>query len=774
MLVPRHQVCDGIINCADLSDECLCEKQVSNICNHVKLRTERLPTLCLPGQVYCGNGNLSKCVNRTSVCDGISDCINNLDEKFSYCHGTLSCSKGLLTDAGMPCRCDTSQCFYLTSVRGVRSGILCNGIEDCGLNGPGVKSRAVWAVPPGFPPDECNATCPDVPGKFNCTVSSVGVLGAAVGPPSMVACTKNVTFPNGTKIVKRIGVSSENFCDGVLECTGDYIDEKNCPNRFSCRIGNLVSIPKSQVCDGYENCDNGMDESKILCQENFYCKSLKGQKVSVSTKVVCDFNINCDKAEDEMNCSSVDGRFYCENKKPLFVRKKQVLDGRGDCTDWSDECSEKFKTGANVLSSRYELIANPFLRAIVWIMALLAFFGNLIVIVGEIKSLQKVFSKAQGASPRTNHMLVLNLAVADFLMAIYLLMLGIAGAVYSGSYCSQSLSWLTSQSCVAMGVLVVLSSETSVLTMLLLTGSRLFAVYNPIASLSKPSFRAVLLMIMLTWTISLTLALVPLSASQQSSFVERALIGSNPFFSNVVVHFDAAKNFTIKLLTYSKHLSSQPDSVLLQVQAMTSWNELEQFLANTSQSNLLTISNYFGYYSANSVCIPNLFVTSKDWSWQFSLAISILNFIVFVFVASTYTAIILKARKSINKFQSVGKKSSALQHKILRLIITDFCCWIPLSIMVFINFSGVKIDSISYAVAAIVLLPINSALNPILYSNFIDKIYTKCRGQVPVGSQPTSRIGSTSLSSQNTTKLRLTTRRAESQVVDKASSSAAE
>ena len=63
-----------------------------------------------------------------------------------------------------------------------------------------------------------------------------------------------------------------------------------------------------------------------------------------------------------------------------------------------------------------------------------------------------------------------------------------------------------------------------------------------------------------------------------------------------------------------------------------------------------------------------------------------------------------------------------MQKKIYRLMATDFCCWIPITIMVFINFSGIPVSDIAYVISAIVLLPINSALNPILYSDIIDKL----------------------------------------------------
>ena len=92
----------------------------------------------------------------------------------------------------------------------------------------------------------------------------------------------------------------------------------------------------------------------------------------------------------------------------------------------------------------------------------------------------RLFLKKRGSSLsapfKTSHSLIINLAVADLLMGFYLIMLGIAGGVYSGRFCAYDISWRSSITCKIMGVLVVLSSETSVMTMLLLASFRLFAV----------------------------------------------------------------------------------------------------------------------------------------------------------------------------------------------------------------------------------------------------------------------------------------------------------
>ena len=70
-----------------------------------------------------------------------------------------------------------------------------------------------------------------------------------------------------------------------------------------------------------------------------------------------------------------------------------------------------------------------------------------------------------------------------------------------------------------------------------------------------------------------------------------------------------------------------------------------------------------------------------------------------------------------------------MQKKILRVLATDFCCWVPISLMAFLSLSGVPISNDTYAVSAIILLPINSALNPILYSNAIDVLVASIRGK---------------------------------------------
>uniref|UniRef100_H2Z7C7 G-protein coupled receptors family 1 profile domain-containing protein n=1 Tax=Ciona savignyi TaxID=51511 RepID=H2Z7C7_CIOSA len=500
--------------------------------------------------------------------------------------------------------------------------------------------------------------CPDLSDECPCQT-----------PPDIC---KNITYfknKNLPKIVygKVYRLMRELWCDGVIDCPFSGKDEEitRCPDRFHCPSENLISIPMSSICDGEVNCDDGRDESNETCSGRFYCPVLDA------------------------------------SKKCLHF---QMYDGKGECSDWSDECPTTDRSRDSVFSSKYELIANPVLRAFVWIMAFMAIAGNLATV---------------SCSLRANHLLVLNLALSDLIMGIYLLLLGSAGAFYSGVYCANKLYWLSSTLCDVMGVMVVTSSEMSVLTMVMLTALRLYAVLNPFYSSTRPQIKVVIFFIAATWFFSLFLSLLPLSVGLQGIFVGSAVMQDNPFFDNVVVDFQTTKNLAEKLYVFDrKHI----DSSSVNIEEASSWKD---YLSVTIAPYIpFTNICIHRYYSANSVCIPNLFVTSTVPAWGFTFFLMILNLSSFLFVFIAYIAIYIKSsRTKLVKRTSKGfVRTSALEKKIVRLIASDFCCWVPVSVIGFISIGGIPVPDIAYVVSAAVLLPINSALNPLFYSTFIDRM----------------------------------------------------
>jgi len=64
-----------------------------------------------------------------------------------------------------------------------------------------------------------------------------------------------------------------------------------------------------------------------------------------------------------------------------------------------------------------------------------------------------------------------------------------------------------------------------------------------------------------------------------------------------------------------------------------------------------------------------------------------------------------------------------MARKVQRLVLTDALCWIPTCICAYLYIAGVNLSDELYAYTAILILPINSCLNPIVYTDVIDQVH---------------------------------------------------
>ena len=132
----------------------------------------------------------------------------------------------------------------------------------------------------------------------------------------------------------------------------------------------MVSIDKRYYCDGIFHCDDHSDETSPDCLKKRFNCTAAGGATSISKKFVCDGIKDCDQGEDESRQLCGEKRFYCESGNPLSIDKKFVQNGIKDCDKGLDECKTLF-------SNRYEMIANPVLCSLFWIMSFVALIGNL-------------------------------------------------------------------------------------------------------------------------------------------------------------------------------------------------------------------------------------------------------------------------------------------------------------------------------------------------------------------------------------------------------------
>ena len=549
----------------------------------------------------------------------------------------------------------------------------------------------------------------------------------------------------------QINVSSKQLCNGIFDCN-DASDEclcenpnpkikQKCDQMFQdCSYGNVtdiyVEVLKSYpatikcqtrladqidaaLCDGNPECNDLRDECGKNCKNKpHFCRDVCHTFFTIG-EYYCDGEYSpvhqnirscgCSRGFDELFCSK---RYACSADGKVSIRSDQICNEVFDCDDRSDErnCPKKVEA---VFSSDTEMIKYDGLKSCFWIVGIAVIVGNMYVIISTVHYIGK--KKSLSTSLKFQHLNVLNISIADFIMGFYLITIAILSTfVYSGNYGQEDRKWRTSRYCSFLGSLAVLSSEASCFLMVLLTFYRLHNVHKPFSTLSSPSFIWKVGLV-LAWLAAMALAFVPIIEITGSYF------GENIFFSNrFTTTTTGNKTFITKFACRLATLSG------ITITDQENWQSVKTFLDN----NFLEYQAFEeGYYGATSVCMPRFFVTRFESAMEYTLIIISINFVCFIFIAISYIAIYILSKKRLKikaRNNQAAKQEARMQRRIARIIFTDFLCWIPICIMVYSKVNGVTIDNVVYVVSAAILLPINSAFNPLLYSSLVDKLVACC------------------------------------------------
>jgi hypothetical protein len=164
------------------------------------------------------------------------------------------------------------------------------------------------------------------------------------------------------------------------------------------------------------------------------------------------------------------------------------------------------------ISSCEQLISNPSLNVVIWYIAFLATFGNVIALLSNL-----AFFKNQSFSSYS--MFTCNLNISDMMMGLYLYIIAFVNLVYSGRYAFEDHSWRHSGLCSVAGVLATVSSESSSFFVTLITIDRILAIKYPMSPRRLTKVRDTLLAV-LAWAISFTIAIVPILPIESLRFRE--------------------------------------------------------------------------------------------------------------------------------------------------------------------------------------------------------------------------------------------------------------
>jgi hypothetical protein len=129
------------------------------------------------------------------------------------------------------------------------------------------------------------------------------------------------------------------------------------------------------------------------------------------------------------------------------------------------------------------------------------------------------------------------------------------------------------------------------------------------------------------------------------------------------------------------------------------------------------------FYGNDGVCLFKYFVTDEDPQKLYTWIILAMNFFCFIVISISYIIINVETVRSgkslISNQHHINKRNKKMQRKISIIIATDFFCWIPFVLICCLHSLSVLDATPWYALFSLVILPINSVINPLLYDDTI-------------------------------------------------------
>ena len=310
------------------------------------------------------------------------------------------------------------------------------------------------------------------------------------------------------------------------------------------------------------------------------------------------------------------------------------------------------------------LLSDRILVILMWLIGINALGGNIFVLAWRRKSSQK--NKIQD-------ILLSNLALSDLLMGLYMLMIASADIYFGQSFPMQSESWRSGITCRSAGALSIISSEASVFFVTLISIDRFICIRFPFSS-HKLDGRLVTVTATITWIVSFTLGIVPSSLS--------------------------GKNF--KFYDNSHVCIGLPLTLI------------ERFHQDAIQTTIFYEGGQTDQETFNTTSLG--YERGLYFSSSLFLGLNCLcYFVIFACYVEIVRAVFKSARKA--KLNKEMKDQVQMTAKVAAIVATDFCCWFPIILMgILVQTRVVTLPPTVYDWSVTFVLPINSAINPYLYT----------------------------------------------------------
>ena len=417
---------------------------------------------------------------------------------------------------------------------------------------------------------------------------------------------------------------------------------------------------------------------------------------------------------------------------------------------FSDSIDNLFSFSARCGNTSCTEAINSYVSQVWFLFLILGFvclLGNVVVMCDKAISLCK--AQNRGKETQIYYMLVFNLALSDLLMGVYLTVIAfeIKHKAAIGVFFSEPTL------CNVLAVVNNISSQVSLTIIFIISYYRFVGVIYPY---KKQHFKFAVTAIISTWTIWLVVAALPMFSFEpfKSSFAY-GLVKNRQLDKNSVIDFSNLKSvLQTKILPNFSNVTEVTSIIHAVVEFPRSSVMQKLSIAlgwiNSNNDNWELV----GYYDRLYVCSILYLVENKSFR-HYSLYILILLFYNLVFSIATlifYLAVTFKIYENhclcyadckkcricfsfnnllhntnagpANTMRSVENRK--IFKRISIIMITDVMCWIPLCItsLIIWKFADVTaidweehvVTAIPFQTALSVVVPLNSIVNPYIYS----------------------------------------------------------
>ena len=711
----KHVLCDGQVDCRDGIDEthitCQEMSQVKCLRKYVHERSRKLLAIPL-----------------TWVQDGVSDCWNGEDEVTSWPKCGFGRTERL--KEGLNSSCSEVFLFYGTA-QFVEFSNLCDKVNSfenekqlC------EKSRLQpTIIPRAFREDVLNKT----------TLSHCMRGVEDIGRLKNVSCIQTQFTPNQRWVFGKnyslevllpdiqtdcshyygelhvflscLGICKNSTCP--LNSKGKSLKFDSCPGQF--RKTKVFTVDQhSNLTLLIKNPRTG-----LLGNNVFLCKT---SQTCLSYEKVCNLVDDCGDGSDEAACHN---HFQCETSKE-YIHVSQRCDQVFNCADRSDECSDTCGKTNIIRQTGFQIMA--------WLTGILAVFLNLIALCRTVLNLYSCKSEAA----LFTHSLVILINIGDFLVGVYLVLLASFDSYYGKEHCNRQIEWLTSYICVILGIISTLGAQISLFSMTILSMMRAFGVQNdsriPKDASRRSAMKAITL-VTLIFLLCFFFSYLPIIEFFEDYFVNGIKYAdSNTLFvgcPDKKQHIATIKEYYGRMLLSGGYLD---------------WSMIRKLVGDMFSRDYGGITHTtLSFYGNDPVCVFKYFVRMSDPQRNFTFITLTMNLSCFVIITASYVTIAVKSRQSVKslnttkdracKTNSNSQRTDArLQRVVHAIILSDFLCWVPFTVICWLHLFSVFDGTPWYPLFSIVILPINSVMNPLLYDTSItralDSFLVKCQSNL--------------------------------------------